>query len=428
MGGHITPESGIRTRLSGVSGSAWRGILLLLLALSVCVGYFYFFTDFLRSKEEIPGQAGVFPTEVKKPLPARPGQPVASSSDKTAQVSTVSPDSVPKPPVAPAEVKKTTPQGEETKKGNKKETAASATEKKPQKVAQIPPKPATGTAASSSPVTAKPVTTTAKPSPAVDRQTSRPSADKALTSSESDRKKTATPKPSSMPAKAEGVKNVKGESANTAQAKKPISSGSKVAVKPAIKPPDSTQSKQKPVAAKGAGSMSAKAGPAQEPPALKQEGDSYTLVVGTYVMKPMMKNDKSRLEKAGFKTSVTSGKKKSEPMNRLLVSQLDNYALAKQELDRVKKAGPGAFIIQEEGKYSVYAGSYYLYDRAVEERDRLQKQGINPTIKKTRVSVATYSLTSGNFPTREAAVDEAARLKKLGFKPYPIAVKKAKKQ
>ncbi len=107
-------ESDGQNGIVGSKGSSVKGILFFLFALAVCFGYFYFFTDILRSKEETPGQPDVFTSEVKKPLPERLVQssstsgeeavspppvasslPATSSSGNAAKDSTVSPGEEP---------------------------------------------------------------------------------------------------------------------------------------------------------------------------------------------------------------------------------------------------------------------------------------------------------------------------------------------
>jgi cell division septation protein DedD len=151
-----------------------------------------------------------------------------------------------------------------------------------------------------------------------------------------------------------------------------------------------------------------------------KEGKGFTLVVGTYVLPSTLRADKAKLEKAGVHPSVAVGPKKNQPMNRLVVAEYDSYTTAQAELDRVKKASKDAFLLQENGKFTIYAGSYYRHDRAVEEQERLRAQGFAPILKKAVAPVGSSKLTVGGFPTREAAQGEAARLRKLGFKPFLI--------
>ncbi len=76
------PVCEVENGMAGSRGSSVKGILFFLFALAVCFGYFYFFTDVLRTKEETPGQPDVFTSEVKKPLPERLVQSSATSGEE----------------------------------------------------------------------------------------------------------------------------------------------------------------------------------------------------------------------------------------------------------------------------------------------------------------------------------------------------------
>lgn len=73
---------GNKNGVAGSRGSSMKGILFFLFAVAVCFGYFYFFTDVLRPKEETPGQPDVYTSEVKKPLPERLVQTTATSAEE----------------------------------------------------------------------------------------------------------------------------------------------------------------------------------------------------------------------------------------------------------------------------------------------------------------------------------------------------------
>ncbi len=88
---------GNKNGMAGSKGSSMKGILFFLFALAVCFGYFYFFTDVLRPKEETPGQPDVYTSEVKKPLPERLVQTTATSAEEA-----VSPPPGSAPPAEPS--------------------------------------------------------------------------------------------------------------------------------------------------------------------------------------------------------------------------------------------------------------------------------------------------------------------------------------
>jgi cell division protein FtsN len=103
-------------------------------------------------------------------------------------------------------------------------------------------------------------------------------------------------------------------------------------------------------------------------------------------------------------------------MNRLFVAEFDSRSEAAEELLKLSKWTHDAFILPGQGKYAVYAGSYFLKARAESEQSRLKKQGIKPVVQKAAVPVSTMKLTTGSFSTRKEAEAETVRLKKLGIK------------
>lgn len=380
-----------KTGLAGSRGSSVKGILFLLFALAVCFGYFYFFTDVLRTKEETPGQSDVYSSEVRKPLPERLVQASVTSAEEA-----VSP-----PPEAPSS-------------GNVRSEAV------------VPPGEASSgqKVVKSAPVAEKPATPplkTAQTNKAAAGQGEKPS------------KKPATKKTVSAKAAPDSAANSK----KSAQQKHP-----KIKISPAT---DTAKSGSRPSPATGGETKKPVAGPKNvggkiakipakkvppkqneniEPSGTKKAGERYALVVGTYVLKTSMSAAKAKLEKAGLQTVVVPGKMRSEPMNRLLVAEVSSAQEAQEELAKIKKVSKDAFFLRENSKYAIYAGSYFAQDRAVQEQERLRKRGFVPILKKTQAPVTTYSLSVGSYPTRETALKGAESLKKLGFKPYPVELTK----
>ena len=391
------PVSERKNGLAGSSGSSAKGILFLLFALAVCFGYFYFFTDVLRTKEETPGQSDVYSSEVRKPLPERlvqapvtsaeeavPPPPEVSSLPETRPLDNVATDSVGSPRVATSG----------------------------QKVVQ----PA--------PVVEKPATPPLKTA-----QTNKAAAGK----SEKPSKLPATKK--SVPAKTVLVASTNNKkSAQQKQPKTKISPATDMAKAGSRPIPAAGGETKKPASGqKNVGGNIAKL-PAKkvtpksseniEPAGTKKAGERYTLVVGTFVLKSSMTTAKAKLEKAGLQPVIVPGKRKSEPMNRLLVAEVTSAQAAQEELAKVKKVSKDAFFLRENTTYAIYAGSYFAQDRAVQEQERLRKQGFVPILKKTQAPVTTYSLSVGSYPTRDTALKGAESLRKLGFKPYPAVLPK----
>jgi len=377
MAGNGVPEKGKFNGVAGVAGGSAKGVLLVLLALAVCFGYFYYFTDMLRPKEETPMQYQVYPAEVKKPLPERPSQPVAANLEGSAPPASSLPEQ-------PADPDVSQPSG-----GNAPEVASNTQARQ----GEIPVAPAAKP-------TQKAVTAADKklPAPAAQQQAPKPATRAAGKPAAAAQKTAAAKTPSKEPARSSADKKTALASAKTETA-----SAGKASV----------DRKQK----------TAKAEAGEERSAAGRQGANYTLIVGTYVLKSTLLAAKSKLEHAGFKPVVTPGRKKNEPMNRLILAEFASYSSASSELERVRKSSRDAFILQENGRYVVYAGSYFDQERAAREQDRLRREGFAPIVKKSSAPVQTYTLSSGGFATREQAEKEAARLRKLGFTPLPAPMK-----
>jgi len=396
MAANGVPENAKRNGVTGEAGGSAKGVLLVLLALAVCFGYFYFFTDILRSKEETPMQPEVFTTEVKKPLPERPAEPAAVPAEAAAPAGA-------SPAVSPQQAG-TEPQVQGTTE-LKKETAPPAT---PAKIAQKPGPAIEKKAAAPAPAPARTSQPPAKTAAAVQKEVK------------------AAAKPAPAPEKSKDVKPVAKQAPPPAKQKnvasKPAPSPVKAATVTAKKESAKITAKDSHASSTDRKKLTAASKSTALPAAAKNAGN-YTLVVGSYVLKSSMLADKAKLERAGLKPSLSEGKKKSEPMNRLLVAEFGSYSSARSELSRVKKASKDAFLLQENGRFTVYAGSYFNHERAVQEQDRLRKQGFVPIVKKSSAPVSTYTLSSGSYATRDAAVKEAGRLRKLGFNPWPSSLK-----
>jgi hypothetical protein len=206
----------------------------------------------------------------------------------------------------------------------------------------------------------------------------------------------APPKSVAVPAKPEAVKAAK--PAAQPAGKAPVS---------AATVPSSAQKATKPAAPVQA---AAKKGT----PAAAQ-GGRYALRVGAFVAEPTVREALRKLKKAGIAPVAKTVEKKPEPMNRLFVANFSDRNDADAELAKVKKVTGDAFILRENGTFTVYAGSYFLDAKAAAEQDRLYDKGIKTLMKRTKVAVSVTKLTAGAFPSKIEAQKAAARLKRQGL-------------
>lgn len=400
------PAKGAAKGMTGVEGSSAKGALILLLALAVCFGYFYFFTDVLRSNEdsgETSAESGVSSTEIVKPLPARAVQTPITSSSRPEPIASGTPATEQHKPAA-------TGADQKARTAEKKSPPASATPAVESEKTQRPP---SRTSSSEVAQALKPGTRAL-----AGRKVSGPAGkETGGRTTKAPSEKAASPDVSRKPVAAvSDVKKVTKNSAQPQPGKKEATNGSKASSLPA--------GKQAKVADGETTARKGTAGDVSGGGAAIKKGKGYGLLIGTYVLQSTLKSDKSRLEKAGLHPSISKGAKKTHPMNRLVVAESDSYEKAQSELERVKKASKDAFLLKENGRFVVYAGSYYQKGRAADEQERLRAQGFAPILKQTVAPVASWRLELDGFPTREAAMEESARLRRLGFKPLPLSAQK----
>jgi hypothetical protein len=142
----------------------------------------------------------------------------------------------------------------------------------------------------------------------------------------------------------------------------------------------------------------------------------WTVVVGNYVLEDAMASDLARVKGAGLEAAVKEGGRRKAAMNRLLAGEYPTRAEAQKELDMLKQHTSDAFILDQGGKFAVYAGSYLLTERADSEKERLAAAGIKLTIQHAEVSIPAKSLTAGRFSDKKAADAAVKKLKGIGFK------------
>ncbi|MFZ3209645.1 MAG: SPOR domain-containing protein [Geobacteraceae bacterium] len=151
-----------------------------------------------------------------------------------------------------------------------------------------------------------------------------------------------------------------------------------------------------------------------KPPASVERG-LYTLLVGDFALTRSVKDARVKLRKAAIDPVMKKSVKRQEPMNRLFLADFSDREAAEVELKGLVKLTADAFILPENGKYAVYAGSYYMKGQAAGEQDRLYDKGVKLVMKKVIVPINVTRMTAGSFATRDQALKAAASLKKLGL-------------
>lgn len=335
-----------------------NGLLLLLLILVAGFSYLYFFTGLIRPQQaQTPAEAPA-PQVVRKPLP--------SPADQAAAVPVVpgqtAASTTPTTPETPRSTTASPPGGQEAKKSEQvqKPVSTAPVEKKSMSASAAP-------AAKAKPMDAK-----------------KPVA--------GDSKTAATPTPEK-------------KSVSAAAPKK-----ESVAVKvlPKEKAPSSVAKTKKATVAK----------PVQNnKPSSAPVAGAWTVVVGTYMLEDAMATDMIRVRKAGLDAFVQAGPPKRTSMNRLYLSEFDDRGAALAESNKLKRHTSDAFVLDQGGKFGVYAGSYLLDARAASEKERLAAAGFHLTLKKIDIAIPTKKLIAGRFSDKAAAESALSKLKGAGLQP-----------
>lgn len=231
-----------------------------------------------------------------------------------------------------------------------------------------------------------------------------------------------TAKPAPVPAKPqEEPKKV--ESAKPADKKPQPSqvaekSGVKVAAtrpeakKPAVADKKSDQAKD---GAKKAPSV----GHTKPAPAAKAKitvSDTWSLVVGNYVLEEALSADMGRVRKAGFEPIVRPSVRKKMTMSRLFVSEFNDRTSAQSTLEKLKRHTSDAFVMEQGGRFAVYAGSYLQGEAASSEKERLKEAGFTAVVKRADIAIPSQSLSVGPFKGKKAADSALGKLKSAGIK------------
>jgi cell division protein FtsN len=99
-----------------------------------------------------------------------------------------------------------------------------------------------------------------------------------------------------------------------------------------------------------------------------------------------------------------------------MLAEYTDRSSAQAELSKLKKYTSDAFVIDNAGMHTVYAGSYLLDARASSEKERLAAAGFSLTVKRAAISIPTKNLTAGSFLEKSAAEDVLKKLRTAGVK------------
>jgi cell division protein FtsN len=176
----------------------------------------------------------------------------------------------------------------------------------------------------------------------------------------------------------------------------------------AVEPKPVTQKKEAPTAAKAPAAAAKK-------PAVKKKPESYVIFVGEFPAGEEAAAAGEKLVRLGVKPVVRQELKKNRNMHRLYSGVYTDYDAYSAALDKLKQAAKGAFGVEKDGKYSLYAGSFSTKERAEKEQRDLFAKGVTLQVQQVALSLATVRITAGQFSARADADRAAAKMKGEGL-------------
>ena len=406
MSKHYSPEADDQMPEKKTSQNR---LLLLLLLLVALFAYLYFFTGLIKPREEqtaqapAPVAAPATTDVVKQPLPPRPdggaqpataeGQPAAGATAQAPAQPETAPAKPGAPATAPAKAGEPAAAGKGAEAGK---PAAAAKAGQPGKPAATTPgakpaKPAAPQTAQKQPVPeAKPA---AKPATAA-KPAEKPAAAAKATP--------AKPAASAAAAKQEQGKPAPAKAAKTDVAAKGANGAQKGA----------TGDKKKVTTAKAAATASGKEKAAAGTAAAT---GAYALEINDDLVEAEIKSVTAKLKQAGVAPVVRTSSQKAEPVHRLYLADFGNRDEAQEQLERLKSVAPSAFMLKENGRYTVYAGSFVREGRAAVEQDRLYEKGVKLLLKSGTATVPVVRLRAGSYADEAKAEKAAQSLKQKGI-------------
>lgn len=145
------------------------------------------------------------------------------------------------------------------------------------------------------------------------------------------------------------------------------------------------------------------------------EQGAYTLLAGEFAVYQEMKSTRAKLKKLGVTPVHGKTVEKLQIMHRLFLADFDSHYAADMVMQKLEKVTSSAFILEENGRYAIYAGSYLHERGAVAEQKRLAGKGFKLSLKTAKVMIQVNRVTAGSFSSSADALKEAGRLEKQGI-------------
>lgn len=143
---------------------------------------------------------------------------------------------------------------------------------------------------------------------------------------------------------------------------------------------------------------------------------TWSLIIGSYVLEEALSTDMGRVRKIGFEPIVKPSVRKKTTMNRLFISDFTDREKAQSTMAELKRHTSDAFVLEQGGRFALYAGSYLQSDAANSEIERLKTVGFTATLKHAEIAIPSKMLSIGPFKSKKEADASLGRLKAAGIK------------
>jgi outer membrane biosynthesis protein TonB len=157
------------------------------------------------------------------------------------------------------------------------------------------------------------------------------------------------------------------------------------------------------------------AAPVAEKPVARKKPEAYTIFAGEFPAGEETAAAEAKLARLGIKPVDRQEIKKSKSMNRLFFGAYTDYDLYSAELNKLRQSAKGAFGVEKDGKYYLYAGSFSAKERVEKEKRDLAAKGITLQTQLVTLPLSTVRLTAGRFAAKGEAEKAAAKMKSEGL-------------
>lgn len=154
---------------------------------------------------------------------------------------------------------------------------------------------------------------------------------------------------------------------------------------------------------------------ARRKPTSAEKQGAFTLLIGEFALDRDFKACLTKLKKLGITPIQGKNIEKVEIMHRLFLADFDTHHAAEMELQKLRKVTSSAFILEQNRRYALYAGSFLYQRGAALEQKRLAGKGIKLSLQTAKVKLPINRVTTGSFTSSAAAHKEADRLGKQGI-------------